>query len=75
MRTLVLMMMMVGLAARAEESAAERFNALPEAEKQALREKLKAFKQLPPEEKQRLKENLQRFKQLPPEDQERVREN
>ena len=67
MRTFILVLLVTGLAARAEGSAVERFNALPEAEKQALREKLKAYKQLPPEEKQCLKDNLARFKQLSPE--------
>ena len=72
MRALILMVMTVGALAHAQDSAADRFKALPEAEKQALREKLKAFKQLPPEEKQRLKDNLTRFKALPTEDQERM---
>jgi len=81
MRTLLLSMLLLGASALAQEgtpppqTAAERFNALPEAEKQALREKLKAFKALPPEERERIKANLQRFKALPPEDQQRVREN
>ena len=59
-RTLLLVMMCLASVTFAQEpssDAVERFNALPEAKKQELREKLKAFKAMPPEERERIKGN------------------
>src|SRR5712664_3267851 len=58
-----------------DSAARERFENLPEAQKEELRRKLRDFKALPEEERQRIRQNLSRWHQLPPEEKQRVREN
>ena len=65
------LLLMLSCAAASAETAEERFNALPEAKKEELRERMRKFKALPPQEQERIKGNLERFKSLPPEDRDR----
>ncbi len=64
MKTLLAMLLLSSAAFA--QTAAERFDALPEAKKAELRTKLERFKALPPETQQRLKDNLARFKAMTP---------
>ena len=63
------------LAQAAPPTAAERYQALPEDQKEELRKKLREFKSLPPGEQARIRENLARWRELSPDARERVREN
>ncbi len=64
--TINLLLLLVTAVARGEtDSARERWNQLPEAEKQRLRQNYDRWKSLAPEEKTRLKHNYETFRSLP----------